>query len=208
MNKIIIAPIIVGVVIAIISSVLLIPNPDDTSSETLSVSYTDTNKELQLILDAEQIAMSSPLRLNGLSIDEYCVFFADETIQNAISYCTSTELLDSEGQYLGNIHMVGTPGNPVYVIGVIQADPFVSQLDDIKIVYQTMIESVVEESWEEKKPGDFDSVSSWIEAANAHHLEAKRTTSKSAINGLAPLTILLEVTTNEDGYMWKLIIPN
>jgi len=208
MNKKVLIPVISGIVITIIIAVFMIPTSEEPESETLSISYTGTNKELQSILATRNISMSSALKLNGFSIEKYCTFFADEAIQNAIKYCTSTELLDSDGQYLGNIHMVGTPGSPKYVIGVIQADPNVSQLNEIKTIYQTMIESLVCQCWEEEKPGGFESVSDWIDAANAHHLEAKRITSKSEISGLAPKDILLEITTNTEGYLWKFIVPN
>jgi len=208
MNKKVLIPVISGIVITIIIVVFMIPTSEVAESETLSISYTETNKELQSILATRNISMSSALKLNGFSIEKYCTFFADESIQNAIKYCTSTELLDSDGQYLGNIHMVGTPGSPKYVIGVIQADPNVSQLNEIKTIYQTMIESLVCECWNEEKPGGFESVSDWIDAANAHHLEAKRITSKSEISGLAPKDILLEITTNTEGYLWKFIVPN
>ncbi len=208
MNKKILIPVISGIAITIIIVALIIPTPEEIESETLSISYTKTNKELQSTLSTNNISMSSALKLNGFSIQKYCTFFADEATQNAIKYCTSTELLDSDGQYLGNIHMVGTSGSPRYVIGVIQADPNASQLDEIKIIYQTMIESLVCECWEEKKPGGFESVSDWIDAANAHHLEAKRNTSKSEISGLAQKELLLEITTNTEGYLWKFIVPN
>jgi len=208
MNKKVLIPVISGIVITIIIAAFMIPTSEVAESETLSISYTETNKELQSILATNNISMSSALKLNGFSIEKYCTFFADEAIQNAIKYCTSTELLDSDGQYLGNIHMVGTSGSPKYVIGVIQADPNVSQLNEIKTIYQTMIESLVCQCWEEEKPGGFESVSDWIDAANAHHLEAKRITSKSEISGLAPKDILLEITTNTEGYLWKFIVPN
>jgi len=208
MNKKILIPVISGIAVTIIIVSLMIPTPEEIESETLSISYTKTNKELQSTLATNNISMSSPLKLNGFSIEKYCTFFADEATQNAIKYCTSTELLDSDGQYLGNIHMVGTSGSPRYVIGVIQADPITSQLDEIKIIYQTMIESIVCECWNEKKPGGFESVSDWIDAAHAHHLEAKRITSKSEISGLAQKELLLEITTNTEGYLWKFIIPN
>lgn len=208
MNKKILIPVISGIAITIIIAALMIPTPEEIESETLSISYTKTNKELQSTLATNNISMSSALRLNGFSIEKYCTFFADEATQNAIKYCTSTELLDSDGQYLGNIHMVGTSGSPRYVIGVIQADPNVSQLDEIKIIYQTMIESLVCECWNEEKPGGFESVSDWIDAAHAHHLDAKRITSKSEISGLAQKELLLEITTNTEGYLWKFIVPN
>jgi hypothetical protein len=207
MNKKILIPLISGITIVTIFAVFLIPT-EKTNNETLSISYTETNKEIQSLLWMHNISMSSALKLNGFSIDKYCTFFSDESIQNAIEYCTSTELLDSEGRYLGNIHMVGVSNSPKYVIGVIQADPISSQLDDVKIIYQTMVESLVCDCWEEKKPGGFESVSDWIDAAHSHHLEAKRITSTSEINGLAQKDLLLEITTNTEGYLWKFIVPN
>ncbi len=208
MNKKILIPVISLIGIVVIIGIFMIPLSEEEESETLSISYTDTNKNLQNELSVHKISMSSALKLNGFSIEKYCTFFSDESIQNAIKYCTSTELLDSEGQYLGNIHMVGVSDSPKYVIGVIQADPQVSQLDDIKIIYNTMIEYLVCDCWDAQKPGEFNSVSEWIDAANTHHLEAKRITSKSEISGLAQKDLLLEITTNTEGYLWKFIVPN
>jgi len=213
MNKKLLIPVIAGIIFVVAISIFMIPTSETTPSENsdskaLSISYVETNKEIQLQLALQEIAMSSPLKLNGFSIKKYCTFFADESIQNAIEYCTSTELLDSDGYYLGNIHMVGLPHSPKYVIGAIQADPHVSQLDEIKTIFQTMIESIVCDCWEEEKPGEFETVSAWIDAANTHHLEAKRITSKSEISGLAQKDLLLEITTNTEGYLWKFIIPN
>ena len=211
MNKVVLIPSIAIIAIVILLSYVLIPDGDkriSSSSNTLSLSYIDTNKKLQYDLDLFNIQMSSPLKLNGFSIDKYCTFFSDELIQNSIEYCTSTELLSSEGQYLGNIQMVGSNAFPEYVIGVMQSDFSASQLEDIKIVVNSMIESVICDCWDEKKPGNFESVSSWIDAANLHHLENTSVTSKSTINGLNEKPILLEITTNENGYLWKFLITN
>lgn len=201
-----------GVALTIIVAAFLIStsvnNSDESESDTLSISYIETNKEIQSQLATHKIAMSSALKINGFSIKQYCTFFADESIQNAIEYCTSTELLDSDGRYLGNIHMVGLNNSPKYVIGVIQADPHISQLDEIKTIFQTMIVNLVCDCWEEENPGGFETVSAWIEAANNHHLEAKRITSKSEISGIAQKNLMLEITTNTEGYLWKFIIPN
>lgn len=192
----------------IIASSFLLSKPENLEDDSVTLSYASTNKDIQLILDTNSISMSSPLKLNGFSIEKYCTFFSDESIQNAIEYCTSTELLDSEGNYLGNIHMVGLNNSPKYVIGVIQVNPLTSQLDDVKVIYQTIIESAVCSCWEDEKPGGFESVSDWIDAANTHHLEAKKTTSKSEIKGLAQKDLFLEITTNTEGYLWKFIVPN
>jgi hypothetical protein len=104
--------------------------------------------------------------------------------------------------------MVGSNMFPEYVIGVIQSDSSASQLEDIKIIVNSMIESVICDCWDEKKPGNFESVSSWIDAAHLHHLENTSATSKSTINGLNEKPILLEITTNENGYLWKFLITN
>ena len=208
MNKKILIPAISLIVIVVLAGIFMISPSEEKESEILSISYTDTNKNLQNELSIHKISMSSALKLNGFSIEKYCTFFSDESIQNAIEYCTSTELLDSDGKYLGNIHMVGVSDSPKYVIGVIQADPQVSQLDDIKIIYKTMIEYLICDCWDAQKPGEFNSVSEWIDAANTHHLEAKRITSKSEISGLAQKDLLLEITTNTEGYLWKFIVPN
>ncbi|MFZ8938035.1 MAG: hypothetical protein ACO2Y5_07270 [Nitrosopumilaceae archaeon] len=215
MNKKSLIPVGVGIGVVLIAIALMVSGnnevqpTDETENRpsTVSVSYTDTNKDLQSTLDLQQIRMSSPLKLNGFSIEQYCTFFSNEALQKSIEYCTSTELLDSKGQYLGNIHMVGAPSEPWYVIGVIQANPTVSQLDEIKAVYRTLVESTVCECWEDEAPGGFESVSDWIDAANSHHLKAERITSKSEISGIAQKTLLLEITTNTEGYLWKFIIP-
>jgi len=211
MNKVILILSISIIAIVILFSYVLIPDNNDrisSSSNTLSLSYVDTNKELQHDLELFDIQMSSPLKLNGFSIDTYCTFFSDEFIQNSIEYCTSTELLDSKEQYLGNIQMVGSNAFPEYVIGVMQSDSSTSQLEDIKIIVNSMIESMICDCWDEKKPGNFESVSSWIDAANLHHLENTSVTSKSTINGLNEKPMLLEITTNENGYLWKFLITN
>jgi len=211
MNKVIlISSVVVVAIIISFSYVLMFDNVDGDSSQLnpLSISYADTNKELQNDLQSLDIKMSSPLKLNGFSIDTYCTFFSDDLIQDSIEYCTSTELLDSKDQYLGNIQMVGSNSFPQYVIGVTQTDSSVSQLEDVKIVINSMIELIVCNCWTEKKPGDFESVAMWIDAANSHHLENTSATSKSMINGLTEKPMLLEITTNENGYLWKFLITN
>jgi len=208
MNKKFLLPIISGIVIVIILVVFQFSNSEILEYDSIPISYVETNKDIKTQLDIHDISMSSALKLNGSSIEKYCTFFSDTSVQNEIEYCTSTELLDSGGHYLGNIHMVGVTDSPKYVIGVIQVDPIISQLDEIKIIYQTIIKSTVCSCWEDEKPGGFETVSDWIDAANTHHLEAKKTTSKSEIKGLAQKDLLLEITTNSEGYLWKFIASN
>ena len=211
MNKVLLISSVAAVAIIIsFSYALMSDNVDGIRSDLnlLSLSYVDTNKELQNDLQSLDIKMSSPLKLNGFSIDTYCTFFSDVLIQDSIEYCTSTELLDSKDQYLGNVQMVGSNAFPQYVIGVIQTDSSVSQLEDVKIVINSMIKLIVCDCWEEKEPGNFESVAMWIDAANSHHMENMSATSKSMINGLTEKPMLLEITANDNGSLWKFLITN
>ena len=173
----------------------------------IDLSY-GSNSILKSSLAAKGISMSNPLKFSGSSIAKYCTFFGDAEKQKSIEYCTSTELKDSNGKFFGNIHMVGSTDSPNAVLGIIQTDPFMTGLDSVKITYQTMVESLVCDCWQDKTPGNLESVSAWIDAVKSHHLEAKKTTSNSDISGLAQKHLFLEVTTNTDGYLWKFIITN
>jgi|GEM_PF-715771 len=174
----------------------------------IDLSYVDSNSLMKSSLASKGVSMSSALKISGGSIAKYCTFYGDVEKQNSIEYCTSTELKDSDGNFLGNIHMVGSLAYPNAVLGIIQTDPYMSSLDDIKSTYQIMVESLVCDCWQDQKPGKLESVSAWVDTAKSHHLEATGTTSSSKITGLAQKQLLLEVTTNTEGYLWKFIISN
>lgn len=184
------------------------PTVSEKISYPITFSYNATNSNIKSILASKGISMSNPLKFSGNATAQYCTFYQDDLKQNSVEYCTSTELKDSNGKFLGNIHMTGNENSPNAILGVIQTDPFLSQLDSVKTVYQTMVESVVCDCWESEKPGKLDSVSAWIDAAKSHHLEGKHTTSNSQIDGLAQKHLFLEITTNTKGYLWKFVITN
>ncbi len=80
----------------------------DNMSDVLNFTYADANTKLKEALAAEGISMSSPVRLKEKTdIDKYCTFLKDKEKQSLVEYCTSTELRDSDGTFLGNIHMIG-----------------------------------------------------------------------------------------------------
>lgn len=203
--------ILIAVVIAIATVISLQYFPDndnDVSSPFMKMSYDFSNSQLQSLFEANGISMSNPLKIKGDSIEKYCQFFSNTDVQNSIQYCTSTELVDSEGNFVGNIHMVGNIDTPFAVLGIMQTDPLMSDLDYVKTMSRVVVESVVCDCWDEKRPGGLESVSDWIESAKSHHLQAKKTTSKSQINDLAEKNLLLELSTNSEGYLWKLVITN
>ncbi|MCE9651794.1 MAG: hypothetical protein K8Q89_01845 [Nitrosarchaeum sp.] len=221
MKKTILLPVVVGIAAAIIilaiaftltqKPIPLNENPtpvNEIPSNKTTFSYVNSNSIMKSVLSSKGISMSSPLKFSGDSISKYCIFYGDDVKQNSVEYCTSTELKDSEGKFLGNIHMTGSKDSPNTVLGVIQTDPFMTQLDSVKTVYQTMVESLVCDCWQAQKPGGLTTVSAWVDAAKSHHLEGKHTTSTSQIDGLAKKQLFLEITTNTKGYLWKFIITN
>lgn len=173
----------------------------------ITLSY-DSNSVLKSSLASKGISMSSPLKISGGSIAKYCTFYSNAEKQRLIEYCTSTELKDSDGKFLGNIHMVGSTDSPNAVLGVIQTNPDMSNIDSLKTVYEAMVKSLVCDCWQDQKPGDLESISSWVDIAKSHHLEAKGITSSSKLAGFAQKQLVLEVTTNTEGYLWKFIISN
>ena len=198
------APIIVGVAITIIIASLLV---SDSNTVVNNVDFTyDSNFKIKEKMEKYGISMSNPIQIQGDSINQHCNFFKDSLIQSKVEYCTSTELKDSEGNFLGNVHMIGNSENPQLAMAIIQTDPFLSESSELNQVFQTMIQTLVCDCWEEQKPGGLESIPSWIQASYEYHLETKKTTSKSEITGLAQKEIVLEITTNTEGYLWKLLI--
>jgi len=199
------------VAISIVASVSLISNDGDEKFNTLSLpelefTYDDSNSKLKQKLEFFDISMSSPIKLiNRNYLEEYCTFFENDDLQNQVDYCTSTELRDSEGKYLGNIHMVGSRQMPKIILALIQTDPFMQNLDDVKTVYNVVIEDLVCDCWNEVQPGDIQTVAEWIDKQRDFHTSDTKPTSKSNLS-LSGMQLQMELTTNTEGYLWKLLI--
>ena len=199
------------VAISIVVSVSLILNDEDKKFNTLSLpelefTYDDSNSKLKEKLEFFDISMSKPIKLiNRNYLEEFCTFFENEDLQNQVDYCTSTELRDSEGKYLGNIHMVGSRQMPKIILALIQTDPFMQNLDDLKTVYNVVIEDLVCNCWNEEQPGDIQTVAGWIDKQRDFHTSDTKPTSKSNLS-LSGMQLQMELTTNTEGYLWKLLI--
>lgn len=179
----------------------------DNMSEALNFTYTDANTKLKEALAIEGISMSSPVRLKEKTdIDKYCTFFKDKEKQSLVEYCTSTELRDSDGVFLGNIHMIGSPSFPRLVIVLVQVDPLMSQLDSVKTIFSTATETLVCNCWDEKKPGGFETVSSLIDGLYQFHTGDVKPHSQSNQISIEGKSMQIELTTNTQGYLWELLI--
>jgi len=179
----------------------------DNMSAELDFTYSDANSSLKEALEADGISMSSPVILKEKTgIDKYCTFFKDKEKQSLVEYCTSTELRDSDGDFLGNIHMVGSPSFPRLVIVLVQVDPLMNQLDDVKTIFSTVTENLVCNCWEEKKPGGFETVGSLVDGLRQFHTSDVKPHSQSSPIDIEEKSMQIELTTNTQGYLWELLI--
>lgn len=201
----------VGIAIAIvIVSISIASFNSMTSSQNVSTSkYLENNLILKQKLSEQGISMSSPIRLQTQDeIQKYCSFFADSEKQKLVEYCTSTELKDSNGKFLGNIHMVGLKDVPQMVLVLVQTDPYMSQIDSVKKVFDTTTQELVCKCWEDAKPDNFANIGDWIEGLRHFHTSDTKPHSKSKQIVLEGKTLQLELTTNTEGYLWQLYIYN
>ena len=199
-----------GIIVAIAISVLVVSFSVKTPSPSVSTSpYLEHNLILKQKLSDAEISMSSPIQLRTPDdIKQYCSFFADDEKQNLVEYCTSTELKDKDGNFLGNIHMVGLKDLPQMVLVLIQTDPSMSQIDSVKKIFGATIEELVCKCWADLKPDNFENVNDWIDGMRSFHASDTQTHSKSKQLVLEGKTLQLELTTNNEGYLWQLYIYN
>lgn len=177
----------------------------DQSEQNLT--FDALNGLLREDLSKQNVAMSSPVRLQSQeAIAKYCSLFSDERQQSLVKYCTSTELKDAKGKFLGNIHMVGSGEMPQVVMTLIQTDPLMSELDTVKTVFHTVIDDVVCKCWEDIRPSGMSSPNDWIDGLKQFHQSDTQPHSRSTQLKLGQKTIQLELTTNNDGYFWQLFI--
>lgn len=205
-KKLIIVPTI-AVTTAIFAVLFVIPQEESRQIQSFDSNYQELNSKLKESLQQENIFMSSPVTFSKKqAISKYCSFFDDKQKQSLVRYCTSTELKTESGKFLGNIHLIGEPSSPVLVIGLVQVDPFMTDLESVKTVFGTMITEIICDCWKEQKPDGFDSIDAWIDAMKDFHKSGTSPNSKSKILSLEDNILQMELTTNKEGYLWKIFL--
>lgn len=199
----------IAAAIAIVAAYAILQNTMTVPTSVSTSKYLDDNLILKQKLSEQGISMSSPIRLQTHDeIQKYCSFFADAEKQKLVEYCTSTELKDNNGKFLGNVHMVGLKDVPQMVLILIQTDPYMSQIDSVKKVFGTATQELVCKCWEAAKPDNFANIGDWIEGLRHFHTSDTKPHSKSKQITLEGKTLQLELTTNTEGYLWQLFIYN
>jgi len=101
--------------------------------------------------------------------------------------------------------MIGSPELPNLVLVLIQTDPFMSNLPEIKSIFRVVIENLVCNCWEDVKPSSINTIEEWIDRQRDFHSSAIKSTSKSNLS-LEGKQLQIEITTNTEGYLWKLFV--
>jgi len=208
MNKLILIPVLLGIPAVVFVSIFSISeNPSQPKSipiYEMGFTFNDVDK-IKKSLSTQKIFMSSPTEITDYTIDKYCPYFTD--IQNSIEHCATTVITDINGNSLGNINMGGTIDGPIMALAIIDSSPFLdSKQDVVNHVFQTMIKTLVCDCWEDRQPGGFESVRTWLDVAAEKYAESTQPTLTSKIEGLENMKLILEITSTNENYLWTLII--
>lgn len=208
MNKIIVIPILVGIVIAV-SAFLLLSNdissdPESQLTYDTGFTYYDIEK-IQNNLEDYDISVSSPTAITDHTISQYCTYF-EKGLPRSVEYCTTTAVLDSEGTPLGNINIGGDVQSPVLAIANLETPSIESNQDEVFAVFEVMIETLVCDCWEEEKSEDYPTLSAWLDGVQTFYIDSDNRDIKSKIDDLAGHEILLEISTKDNSILQTLII--
>jgi len=208
MNKLILIPILLGVAAVVFISIFSISEntsqPQSKSIYEVGFTFNDVDK-IKKSLSTQKIFMSSPKEITDYTIGQYCPYFTD--IQNPIDHCATTVITDINGNSLGNINMGGTTDGPIMALAIIDSSPFLdSNQDVVNHVFQTLIETLVCDCWEDRQPGGFESVRIWLDVAAEKYTESPQRTLTSKIEGLENMKLILEIKSTNENYLWTLII--
>ena len=209
MNKFILIPIILGIA-AVVSLSLIFISEEPSESQSLLIydqgfTYYDI-ETIQTTLSKQNITVSIPVAITDHTISQYCMIFENKLPQK-IDYCTTTNVIDSEGNPLGNINMGGNTNSPILAIANLETTTLESNQDDVLAVIEVMIETLVCDCWEEEKSDDdLESISAWLDAVHIFYNDSGQRSVKSQVDDLGTSVITLEVTSTENSILHTLII--
>ncbi len=207
-NKLILFPILIGAIAVILTSFILIF--DDTSETkpepVLNTGFTYYDIEtIQKTLAQKNVTVSTPTAITDHTVKQYCTFF-DKGLPRTMDYCTTTAVMDSEGNTLGNINMGGDTNSPIMAVANLETLTLESNREDVFAVFETMIETLVCDCWEEEQSKDFESISAWIDTVQTFYYDSDKRNIKSKVDNLRDAEIFLEITTKDNSVLQTLII--
>jgi hypothetical protein len=204
-NKIIILSVLVIAVI-ISASILLSNNeplePQSQLTYEAGFTYYDIEK-IQDTLIEHDIRVTSPTAVTDHTINQYCTYF-ENGLPQSVEYCTTTAVLDLEGNTIGNINIGGDVESPILAIANLET--IESDSEQSLTIFETMIKTLVCECWEQENSEDYPTIAAWVEATLAFYSNNDNRSIKSKIDNLADHEIILEITSKDDSVLQTLII--
>lgn len=208
MNKLIVIPVAVGIALIILLSSMLTNETNETASQSIydsGFTYYDIEK-IQDTLAEKNIVVSAPSPITDHTISEYCTYF-EKGLPRTVEYCTTTAVMNYEGITLGNINIGGDTQSPVVAIANLETKTLDSNSDEVLAIFETMIETLVCDCWEEEKSDDdVESISAWVELTHKFYSDSDERGIKSQVDDLRTSQITLEITPNENSILQTLII--
>lgn len=212
MNKLFfLIPIILGVAaVASLSLTLTSQEPTEDFDESQLNPIYDTGftyydiEKIQTTLAEHNIVVSTPIPITDHTIGQYCKFF-DKGLPKTVEYCTTTSVLDSKGNALGNINIGGDTNSPILAIANLETSTLESNQDEVFAVFEAIIETLACDCWEEESE-DFESISAWLNTVHAFYLDSEKRNIKSQIDNLGNTRITLEITSKENSILQTLIV--
>ena len=198
----------VAVVIGILVTVVLFssePEPKVEPVYLIDFTYYDI-ENIQNSLRTDDIIVTTPTAITDHTIGQYCTYFDDNDTQKFVEYCTTTAIIDSDGNSIGNINIGGTFDESTMALALIESGTIDSRTSEISKVFTTMIQTLVCNCWDDLQPGGFGSVDDWINTTTQKYSESGKTTIESKIDGLDSKQLILEITSDEHSYLWTLIV--
>lgn len=207
-KKLFLIPIILGIIAVISFSLTFVSNeysvPESQPIYDEGFTYYDI-ETIQTTLAEQNIVVSTPVAITDHTVNQYCKYF-EKGLPRTVEYCTTTSVSDSEGRSMGNINLGGTTNSPILAIANLETSTLDSNKDEVFGVFETMIETLVCDCWEEKSE-DFESISAWLNTAHNFYKDSdQQKTVKSQIGNLGDAQITLEITPKENSILQTLII--
>ena len=200
--------IIIGAVIIILGAIIIFYFTPETESKPVydaGFTYYDIEK-IQKTLATQNIFVSAPTAITDHTISQYCTFF-DKGLPRTVEYCTTTAVTDVHGNTLGNINIGGDINSPILAIANLETLTLESNQDDVLAVFETMIETLVCDCWEEEKAdNDVESIAAWVKLAHKFYYDSSERGVKSKIDDLGTSKITLEITPKDNSVLQTLII--
>ncbi|MDR3782747.1 MAG: hypothetical protein P4K92_05540 [Candidatus Nitrosotalea sp.] len=201
----------IAAVIIAITQFNIIPAVDQNNQQSdqvafLDFSYDEENSDIRSALATHHINMTKPIQLSTQAdVRQYCNFLTDPKKQALVTYYTSTELKDNQG-FLGDISMLGSTDLPGIVVVAMQSNPMLTNYDDVKTVFGVVVNSTMCQCWDKEVPNGYLTLSALVDKLRDTHLTTKDPTTSTQVLSLGNKHFKIELTTNDSGYLWKLLV--